>query len=360
MFKSSVTVLAMFCLVVSVFSEETTGNADTVVSFKEGFSKPDILFSSWKSEGAKGDFLFNAVEGNRAEGALAIAIKDGCPADAAFVFMKKFPSLPGKTYNAILWVKAENVDPDSFISLSFQGMDSEGKTLGTPIFENKKNFAHMKKGWQRFILTFTVPNGGLWAKTSNLLCTFGIGKSAHGMVYFDDFEFFETKKTENTYREDFSGESPIWGSWKSDTAVGKFQFNEEEGHTAKGSLEIVLGEGCPADAAFCFTKRFPVVCGKTYNAIVWVKAEGVDPSVNISLSFQGQDSEDKFLGTPIVACSKIGAENKKGWQRFILTFSVPKEGLWSKTGNLLCTMGLEKSAHGRVNFDDFEFFESKE
>lgn len=162
---------------------------------------------------------------------------------------------------------------------------------------------------------------------------------------------------DNVCKDDFS--NTIWSSWKSDSAIGKFLLNENEGHDKNGALEIAIGSGCPADASFCFLKRFPVVPGKTYNAIVWMKAENVNPEGIISLAFQGQDENHKFLGTPVIATRRNASNISEGWQRLILTFTIPSENKWAQCSFLLCTIGTSKSSSGKVLFDDFEFFESK-
>lgn len=162
----------------------------------------------------------------------------------------------------------------------------------------------------------------------------------------------------DAFKDDFSTDE-MWTNWKSDTAIGQFLLNKNEGHAGKGALEIALGAECPPNASFCFVKHFPAVSGKTYNAVVWVKAEGVEPRGEISLAFQGQNAEKQFLGTPVMATVLLGADATGEWQRRVLTFTVPKEGLWSKTGFLLCTFGIQKSSQGRAFFDDFEFGESK-
>ena len=159
------------------------------------------------------------------------------------------------------------------------------------------------------------------------------------------------------FKDNFS--ATTWSNWKGDTAIGEFLQNPNEGHNSKGAMEISIGTACPSDASFCFLKRFPANPGKTYNAIVWVKAEGIMPDSSINLAFQGQDGEYKFLGTPVIGTKRLGSNIIEGWQRLILTFKVPNEGLWAKTGFLLCTLGVEKSSQGKVLFDDFEFFETK-
>ena len=162
----------------------------------------------------------------------------------------------------------------------------------------------------------------------------------------------------NANKDDFS-KSTIWSSWKTDSSVGEFLWNKDEGHNGKGAMEIAIGQGCPGDASFCFLKHLPAVSGKTYNAVVWIKAEGVTPSGEIALAFQGQDAEKKFLGTPVISSMILGSDIGEGWQRRILTFTVPSDGAWSKTGFLLCTLGIGKASQGKVVFDDFSFFENK-
>jgi hypothetical protein len=170
--------------------------------------------------------------------------------------------------------------------------------------------------------------------------------------------FAQNAANSNDYKDDFSTSS-MWLTWKSDKSVGMFSWNKDEGHDGKGSMEISVGKDCPADASFCFVKYFPAVSGKTYNAIVWVKAEDVTPSGEISLAFQGKDANKIFLGTPVLSSMILGAAIGEGWQRRVLTFTVPGDGAWSKTAFLICTLGIGKASQGKVYFDDFTFFETK-
>ena len=168
----------------------------------------------------------------------------------------------------------------------------------------------------------------------------------------------DTTNNDAAYADDFSKQN-IWSNWKSKSSAGEFLFNKNEGHDGKGAMEIAIGKDCPADASFCFVKYFPAVSGKTYNAIVWVKAEGVTPSCEISLAFQGKDANKIFLGTPVISSMILGSVIGEGWQRRVLTFTVPGDGAWSRTGFLLCTLGISKASQGKVYFDDFSFFQNK-
>ena len=328
---------------------------------KDDFSKSTI-WSSWKTDSSVGEFLWNKDEGHNGKGAMEIAIGKDCPGDASFCFLKHFSAIPGKTYNAVVWVKAENITASGEVTLTFQGQDAEKKFLGAPVIASTILGAKIGEGWQQRILTFTIPAEGAWSKTRFMLCTFGVRKAFQGKVFFDDFDFWEIEPKnitgDNIYEDDFT--TPIiWTDWKSDLAVGKFLWNKDEGHNGKGAMEIAIGKDCPSDVSFCFLKHLPAVSGKTYNAVVWVKAEGVTPSGEISLAFQGQDAEKKFLGTPVISSMILGSDIGEGWQRRILTFTIPGDGAWSKTGFLLCTLGIGKASQGKVVFDDFSFFENK-
>lgn len=169
---------------------------------------------------------------------------------------------------------------------------------------------------------------------------------------------FAQDATNNACEDNFSKQS-MWSSWKSSSAVGAFLWNKDEGHDGKGAMEIAIGKDCPDDGNFCFVKHFPAVSGKTYNAVVWVKAENVTPTGEITLAFQGQDAEKKFLGTPVISNKILCPDIGEGWQRRVLTFTVPSEGTWYKTGFLLCTLGISKASQGKVFFDDFSFFQSE-
>jgi hypothetical protein len=173
-------------------------------------------------------------------------------------------------------------------------------------------------------------------------------------VFSQDAKTGETGK--RVYKYAFSQPSG-WSSWKSAAASVTFSWNQNEGHKDKGAMEISIARRSAADAVFCYFKHFPATPGKTYTVSVWVKAEDITPSSEITLAFQGQDSDKKFLGTPLVSNVISGSKIGDGWKELILTFIVPQDGAWSKTAFILCTIGGKKSLKGKIFFDDLDFYE---
>ncbi len=159
------------------------------------------------------------------------------------------------------------------------------------------------------------------------------------------------------YSNDFSRTS--MGSWKSKKSVGKFLHNKNDGHNAKGCLEIITESDNPKKSSFCFLKHFAVKPGKTYNAIVWIKVLKTDPDSNFYLGIQGQDKKKHFLGLPPVSVKLKGENAPEDWKRMVLTFTVPSKGKWAEAAYLLCTIGMNNNKDGQVLFDDFSFFESE-
>jgi hypothetical protein len=159
------------------------------------------------------------------------------------------------------------------------------------------------------------------------------------------------------YNDTFSTKQ--WSHWKKKIAKGRFLHNKTDGHNGKGCLEIVTTAGNPKTSSFCFLKRFAVKPGKTYNAIVWIKVEKTAPDSIFYLSFQGQDKQKHFLGLTPQSIKLKGNDAPLVWKRLVLTFTVPDNGKWAKVGYLLCTIGMNNTADGRVLFDDFSFFESE-
>lgn len=156
-------------------------------------------------------------------------------------------------------------------------------------------------------------------------------------------------------------EAKSWSDWKSKDAVGSFSHNKELGNNAPGSLEIKVGPNDSGKSSFTFTKRFPVIPGKTYTARVFVQARELDPAAIVSLSFRGQDKQNKFLSTPTATTTITGAKTPSDiWKQLTLTFRIPAEGEWLKAAQVLCLLGVRNTPNGTVYFDDFEFFQDQD
>ena len=145
-----------------------------------------------------------------------------------------------------------------------------------------------------------------------------------------------------------------WGNWKSSKAKMTFSHDPAVGKKAPGSLKIAqLANSAGSGVA---TKHIPVMPGKTYTLTVFVKAKDLDPNTKLSLSFQAQDQNLKFLGLTIPSRAFTAAECAD-WKQIILTYKVPNTGRWEKCRTLLVTLGVGTSkTPGAAWFDDFEFF----
>ena len=165
--------------------------------------------------------------------------------------------------------------------------------------------------------------------------------------------------TATDFADDFS--RGVWSEWKAKKAVAELRRNQDVGHKAPGALEIAVGPGNPLAASCCFVRHFAITPGQTYTALVYVRARNLAPDSEVTLGFQGQDGNRRFLGT-VVQSALLKGENVPidGWKRIVLSFIIPETGKWGKAELLLCTFGIAKAASGQVFFDDFEFFHATE
>lgn len=178
-------IVCVLCLaVVALFT-----GANENKEYKNDFSAKK--WGGWKSKTAKGKFLHNKTDGRETKGCMEIVTEKANPKKSSFCFLKRFPVKPGKTYNAIVWIKVIKINADSKLSLAFQGQDEKKHFLGTPPKSIRLKGANTLKDWKRLVLTFTIPETGKWAKVNYLLCTVGMNNTDEGRILFDDFSFFE-------------------------------------------------------------------------------------------------------------------------------------------------------------------------
>ncbi|OQA80972.1 MAG: hypothetical protein BWY31_03862 [Lentisphaerae bacterium ADurb.Bin242] len=162
------------------------------------------------------------------------------------------------------------------------------------------------------------------------------------------------------FRSGFGHGRNAWGDWKSAGAVARFSHNSTEGATAPGALQIDAGPENPVKASLVFTNHFPAFPGKIYRASVMVSAEGLTESAVVSMTFQGKGARQEFLGTPAIGIrepAKTFADGK--WHKLEYTLTVPSDGKWEKTVQVLCCLGVNGTAAGKVLFDDFTFSAGK-
>ncbi|OPY85666.1 MAG: hypothetical protein A4E71_01964 [Smithella sp. PtaU1.Bin162] len=149
-------------------------------------------WGAWSSEGAKVDFSLDMDNGHQKKGSLLIQVSPDTPDKSSFCFTKKIPVRPGKTYNAKIFVKTQNVFSSAKIAMAFQGQDSNGLFLGVP--PQSAELSTLCDGkWEELNLRFNIPEKGKWSETCNLLVTLGVQNTKGGKVWFDDFELSESQ-----------------------------------------------------------------------------------------------------------------------------------------------------------------------
>lgn len=150
-----------------------------------------------------------------------------------------------------------------------------------------------------------------------------------------------------------------WGHWASEKADAKVGHDPSVGRSKPGSGRIRIGGAPGSRGSACLLKTFEVQPGREYTALVWVKAEGLEPSGKVSLSFQGKDAKLRFLGTPVIYADRR-IDFCRDWKRLVLTFTVPSQGRWNDCRNLMVTISVPAGKPGVLWADDFEFFETEE
>ncbi len=150
------------------------------------------LWGSWNSKGAKVDFRLDREIGHQKPGSLLIQVAADTPDNSVCCFLRKFPVKTGKTYQAKVFVRSQNISPDARITMVFQGKDANSLFLGLP-----PQSANLEKPsdekWEELNLRFKIPAQGKWAEVRNLLVTLSVQNAKDGKVWFDDFELSETE-----------------------------------------------------------------------------------------------------------------------------------------------------------------------
>ncbi|MCX6986191.1 MAG: hypothetical protein NT118_15795, partial [Lentisphaerae bacterium] len=149
------------------------------------------LWGTWNSVGAKVNFQLDREVGHQKPGSLVIQVAVDTPDGSAYCFVKKFPAKPGKTYNAKIFAKSQNVPPEAKITMAFQGQDGNG-FLGLPP-QSADLTKPCNEKWEELNLSFKIPEQGKWNEARNLLVTLAVQNVKGGKVWFDDFELSETE-----------------------------------------------------------------------------------------------------------------------------------------------------------------------
>ncbi|MFA6929149.1 MAG: hypothetical protein WCT05_02400, partial [Lentisphaeria bacterium] len=139
------------------------------------------LWSFWKGSESQDEYALSYDVSRSAKASFQLKCNGtehrGC-------FLKNFPAVPGRTYEASLWV-LQNSGENA--TLAFQGQDENQQFLGTPVQRTQSPFA---PGWRQLSLTFQIPTEGRWSQCRSLLVTFG-GQSPDNSIWFDDFSIDE-------------------------------------------------------------------------------------------------------------------------------------------------------------------------
>ena len=148
-------------------------------------------WGSWKTDKSKIKFSYDPEVGKTVPGSCRIDVLPGNTlAKFSGCATKTLPVVPGKTYTLTVFVKAQNLDPQTKLSLSFQAQDEKCKFLGLPIPSRSFTAAECAD-WKQIIITRKITPTGKWEKCRNVLVTLGVGYSSKpGTAWFDDFEFF--------------------------------------------------------------------------------------------------------------------------------------------------------------------------
>ena len=174
---------------VVLFDDFKMTKVENISEFLDSFASNS--WGSWKTDKSKIKFSHDPEVGKAAPGSCRIDILpentlpkfSGCAT-------KTLPIVPGKTYTLTVFVKAQNLDPQTRLSLSFQAQDEKCKFLGLPIPSRSFTAAECAD-WKQIIITRKITPTGKWEKCRNVLVTLGVGYSSNpGTAWFDDFEFF--------------------------------------------------------------------------------------------------------------------------------------------------------------------------
>ena len=294
------------------------------------------IWSNWHGSKVKAKYSHNKTDGSAAKGAAQITVTG----KGSALFLKRYSVEPSSLYQAEVMVKSAAKNSTASLSAQNFGMNKKfvnvigGQTAG------------ISDNWQKINYFFRT---SAQTQTVQMLLTFNTPEG--GICLFDDFKMTKVDGIDEFF-DTFAANS--WGNWKSSKAKMTFTHDPAVGKKAPGSLKIAqLANSAGSGVA---TKHIPVMPGKTYTLTVFVKAKDLDPNTKLSLSFQAQDQNLKFLGLTIPSRAFLAAECAD-WKQIILTYKVPNTGRWEKCRTLLVTLGVGTSkTPGAAWFDDFEFF----
>ena len=319
--------------------------AVSAAEIKDGFD--GTRWSLWTPKASKAALKINKTEGNTAPGCGEVTFKPGHPAGQYGCFMKRFPAGGEKTYRVTVMVRNKNPEKPGEASVAMQAYKGN-KYLYQVISSGK---IALDAEWSRIGMEFTQPKN---ADTACILLS-GFGEEGT-VIQFDDMTMTEVDLSKN-YKDSFDALG--WSFWKANDTKVTPKFDPKEGHEAKGSASIIVEEGNDKGKSGSLMRRFPVRPGKEYTLVVFVKSSGVSDNSTIGLNLQGQNAQNRFLGTGVQG-TKIKAEDCRDWKRMVFTYRIPSTGKWQNCAAILVTLTAGGTQPGTVWFDDFEFFDNDE
>lgn len=307
---------------------------------KDGF---EVKWGVWTPKASKAVFKINKADGNAALGCGEITFKAGHPAGQYGCFTKRFPVEGGKTYRVTVMVRNKNPEKPGEASVAAQAFQGK-KYLNQAISSGK---IAVGAEWIRIGAEFTQP------KNADIAYILLSGHGEEGtVIQFDDLVMTEVDMSKN-YKDNFDAFG--WSFWKGNGTKVSPKYDPKEGHEAKGSASIVVEAGNDKGRSGSLMRRFPVQPGKEYTLLVFVKSSGLSSDASIGLNLQGQNAQNKFLGTGVQG-TKIKAEDCRDWKRMAFTYRIPTTGKWQNCSSILVTLTAGGSQPGTVWFDDFEIF----
>ena len=104
---------------------------DLSKNFKDNFDTYGWTF--WKANDTKVTQKYDPQEGHQAKGSAAVVVEAGNEKGKSGSLMRRFPVQPGKEYTMLVFVKNSGLSDNSTIGLNLQGLNGQGKFLGTGV-----------------------------------------------------------------------------------------------------------------------------------------------------------------------------------------------------------------------------------
>lgn len=325
----------------SIFASLSLCAAGTVT---DNFTKN--TWSNWSAAKAKISYKLNPKEGIKNSGCLQLSFLPGNPNGKDGYFLKYFPVVVGKSYEASVMIRNVGAG-NAKASISVQAMDAKNGYISSLATGIRK----AGNDWMRISCRFKIP-----AKTANVRVLLGAVGNQTGYYLFDDFEMKEIKDAGIEFI-DHCDTAHNWGFWKYAKSKSQLIFSETEGKEYPGSVGVKILQGNPAGTSGVILRQCPIVPGKEYTFKVWAKTTGLAPTEKISFHLQGQNAKG-FTGTNSLGVD-VKASEYRNWKQIVYTCKIPATGNWGKSTKVLVTLGVGGTVPGQVLFDDFEFLAGK-